>query len=96
MMCSDAGHKKTEWTAGGAKMLPDRFPFVSVVALIACVMAFVCAPPIAYPQETPVHFTDPALKAAIEEELGVTDPTPTEMMELRRLTAREKGIADLD
>ncbi|MBN1507022.1 MAG: hypothetical protein JW955_09255 [Sedimentisphaerales bacterium] len=35
--------------------------------------------------EDPVHFSDPKLKAAVEEELGFSDPTPTDMLGLTSL-----------
>ncbi len=38
---------------------------------------------------------DAALKAAIEAELGVVDPTPTDMLGLSTLTANSVGIVDL-
>ncbi len=48
----------------------------------------------------PVHFRDPALKAAVEETLGILDPTPTDMLGLTHLIANGQftggmGIADL-
>jgi hypothetical protein len=50
--------------------------------------------------EDPVHFADPALKAAVEETLGVFDPSPTDLLGLTSLIAeglyaRGAGIADL-
>lgn len=42
-----------------------------------------------------VHFEDPALKAAVEEALGVTDPTEADMLNLEELGASGLGIADL-
>jgi hypothetical protein len=37
--------------------------------------------------EQPVYFADPKLKAAVETELWITDPTPTEMLGLTDLHA---------
>jgi len=43
----------------------------------------------------PVYFADENLKAAVEEALGVIDPTPADMLELIELEAKERGIANL-
>jgi len=45
--------------------------------------------------ESPVEIPDPGLKAAIEDELWVTDPTPTDMLGLTYLVALYRQIADL-
>jgi len=51
--------------------------------------------------ETPVKIPDPVLKAAIEEELGTPDPTPTDMLGLAELRCVQnwdmwsEGISDL-
>ncbi len=45
--------------------------------------------------EEPVHFSDPHLKAAVAEELWVSDPTPTDMLALTSLTCIDDGISDL-
>ena len=51
--------------------------------------------------EEPVHFADDKLKAAIEDELWVYDPTPTDMLDLVTLTSirtfgtQASGISDL-
>ena len=37
--------------------------------------------------EDPVYFADANLKAAVESELGITDPTPTDMLALTILDA---------
>jgi parallel beta-helix repeat protein/predicted outer membrane repeat protein len=42
-----------------------------------------------------VHFADPSLKAAVEEKLGISDPTPADMMDLTELHATNRGIVDL-
>jgi hypothetical protein len=43
----------------------------------------------------PVSFRAPALKAAVEAQLHVTDPTPADMLKLAYLVAAEKHIDDL-
>ncbi len=45
--------------------------------------------------EDPVHFADAKLKALVEAELGVTDPTPTDMLGLTSLSAYQKGLTSL-
>ena len=45
--------------------------------------------------EEPVYFASGNLKAAVEGELGVSDPTPTEMLELIALDANSRTIDDL-
>jgi hypothetical protein len=45
--------------------------------------------------EDPAYFADPNLKTAVEETLGVSDPTPTDMLALTSLYAVSKGIVDL-
>lgn len=56
---------------------------------------------IAYAQD-PVHFADPNLKEAVEDELFVWDPTPDDMLGLTRLIANgddwrpNSGIASLE
>ncbi len=47
------------------------------------------------PAEEPVHFADPNLRAAVEEELWVLDPTPTDMLGLTSLRAGSLEIEDL-
>ena len=42
-----------------------------------------------------VYFADPALKAAVEEELGIENPTQYDMLMLGGLFARGLGITDL-
>ena len=44
--------------------------------------------------EEPIHLADEGLKAAVEHNLGVTDPTPTDMLSLTSL-ASVREIADL-
>jgi len=43
----------------------------------------------------PVHFADAALKAAVEEELGVTDPNSSDMLRLGGLSAPERRIGSI-
>jgi len=45
--------------------------------------------------EDPVVFADANLKAAVEAALGVTDPTPTDMLNLTQFNAWQKGITNL-
>jgi internalin A len=45
--------------------------------------------------ENQVYFADPNLKAAVEARLGVSDPTPSEMLDMTSLDADNKGIFDL-
>lgn len=45
--------------------------------------------------EGPVFFRDPQLKACVEAHLGVTDPTPTDMLHLTELICTGSGIFDL-
>jgi Leucine-rich repeat (LRR) protein len=43
----------------------------------------------------PVNFPDANLKAAVESKLGITDPTPTDMLLLTILIAENSGINDI-
>ena len=45
--------------------------------------------------EEPVDFASANLKAAVEGQLGVSDPTPTDMLKLTFLDANSRTIADL-
>ena len=45
--------------------------------------------------EEPVYFADANLKAAVEEELWLTNPTPTDMLRLTSLRANDRGISSL-
>ncbi|MBW1823862.1 MAG: leucine-rich repeat domain-containing protein [Deltaproteobacteria bacterium] len=45
--------------------------------------------------EDPVCFVDANLKAAVESALGISDPTPTDMLSLTNLNANDRGIVDL-
>lgn len=46
--------------------------------------------------EVPVHFVDSNLKAAVEDALWMSDPTPTDMLGLTSLKAASRGIANLE
>jgi len=43
----------------------------------------------------PVHFADANLKALVEAQLGVSDPSPEDMRNLTTLYAQQAGISDL-
>ena len=45
--------------------------------------------------EDPVVFANAALKAEVEHDLGVSNPTPTDMLGLTELYINYKGISDL-
>ena len=45
--------------------------------------------------EDPVYFVDASLKAAVEDALGISDPTPTDMLSLTSLNGYFSGINDL-
>jgi choice-of-anchor C domain-containing protein len=45
--------------------------------------------------EAPVHFADADLEAAVEAALGISDPTPADMLTLTELTANGSGITNL-
>ncbi len=47
------------------------------------------------PAEEPVHFADDNLKTAVEQALGVNDPTQTDMLALTWLYAHDLRISDL-
>lgn len=51
--------------------------------------------PVAVKAEDPVVFADANLKAAVEAALGISNPTPTDMLGLTSLYADRKGIGDL-
>jgi len=66
----------------------------SMVKVYLCVMGMVLG--IGVPgQAAPVNIPDVNLKAAIETELGVTDPEPDDMLALTYLNASNKNITDL-
>lgn len=58
---------------------------------VILVCAFVC--PVRAAE--PVFFADPALKAEVEEQLGITDPTPTDMLGLFSLDCSGRNITSL-
>lgn len=58
------------------------------LGLLLCLANWVCA-------QTPVCFPDDKLKAAVEAELWVVDPTPEDMLGLTQLYAGDDGITDL-
>ena len=45
--------------------------------------------------QEPVEFADPELRAAVERWLGVSDPTPGDMLALTSLVAERQGIVNL-
>jgi len=45
--------------------------------------------------QAPVYFADANLKAAVESQLGISDPTPTDMRSLTSLDTNNSGIEDL-
>ena len=45
--------------------------------------------------EDPVYFADETLKAAVEEALWVSNPTPTDMLQLTSLSAGSCGIQSI-
>ncbi len=47
------------------------------------------------PPEDTVYFADPILKALVEAQLGVTNPTIADMVFLKELSAAGRGISDL-
>jgi hypothetical protein len=66
--------------------------FMNAARLVFCVLLLVAGPAWA---QAPVHFADPKLKAAVEEALWVSDPTPTEMLGLAGLYVNSKGLTSL-
>jgi hypothetical protein len=57
------------------------------------VLSLLCAVNVAGAEE-PVYFADANLKAAVESSLGVSNPTPTQMLELTYLWVTYKAIAN--
>ena len=53
---------------------------MKLVALMSCFMCVVMVGPVY--AETPISIPDPILKEAIEDNLQVLDPTPTDMLDL--------------
>ena len=66
----------------------------SGIAVVAFVLLIASSASIAAQQE-PVEFADANLKAAVERALGVSDPTPGDMLGLTRLEARHRAIVNL-
>lgn len=58
---------------------------VAVVVTISCLAS----------AQAQVYFADPSLKTVVEEELGVSDPTPIDMLALRTLDSKQGQIFDL-
>ena len=58
-------------------------------------MLLVCPPMGRVWAEDPVYFADPRLKAAVEDALWVSDPTPTDMLGLTSLNAGSRLIESL-
>ncbi|UCF15087.1 MAG: leucine-rich repeat domain-containing protein [Phycisphaerales bacterium] len=67
---------------------------ISLIELMKLMSIALCLFGTAAGQE-PVSFADPRLKASVEENLGVVDPTPTDMLRLTQLYAAGKGIENL-
>jgi len=66
-----------------------------ILGLLVVVTALTLCLPQMASAEDPVRFGDANLKAAVEAELGKTDPTPNDMLALTRLHAEARKIADL-
>jgi len=62
---------------------------IGIVSIVGTASGQIIAP------SDPVYFADPNLKTAVEAELGITNPTATEMLALTDLTANDKGIIGL-
>lgn len=65
-----------------------------MTALRSSILALLLLPVHAAAQ-TPVHFADANLKAAVEAQLGKANPTPTDMLNLLYLRAVVRDISDL-
>jgi len=68
---------------------------MKVCQTIICLLATLLIAAPAAKAEDPVRFADPVLEAAVETQLGVTDPKPSDMLALTSLSASYLGIADL-
>ena len=62
---------------------------------VSLIMIFVTAISYTALAEEPVYFADASIKQAVEEALGVTDPSPIDMLGLTSLSARNRGISNL-
>lgn len=67
-----------------------RISFVMLLGLIGFVSLA-----IGEDQSEPVYFADANLKAAVEDALGISDPTIIDMLELSELLAYDQDIASL-
>ena len=68
------------WHKGGNTF---RFGSAATILSVLTICGLVTAETKA---EEPVYFADPNLEAAVEEELGIPNPTPTDMLALTSLT----------
>lgn len=66
----------------------------NVLKSVCSLLAVLAVTHAAFSEEA-VHFDDANLKAAVEAELGRTDPTPADMLALTELSAAGRGIIDL-
>jgi internalin A len=82
-------------------MTPARIsPSMRAISLliVICLAGFSAQARYGNDQETPedpVNFADPILKALVEAQLGVTNPTVADMVFLKELNAAGRGISDL-
>ncbi len=67
---------------------------MNVLKSVCFLVAVLVVTQVAFSEE-PVHFDDANLKAAVEAELGRTDPTPGDMLALTELRAAGSDIIDL-
>jgi hypothetical protein len=65
-----------------------------VAAIVVALVGLAALSHVAMAQD-PVYFPDANLKAAVESELGIPDPTPTDMLLLTSLSAVNRQIVDL-
>ena len=70
---------KVSFLLAEIKALASLLTFVGLFGLTQLAMA-----------EDPVYFADANLKAAVESELGISDPTPTDMLLLTDLSASSR------
>jgi len=75
-VCIDSGHPSNSL---GEELFPNG-GLINMGAYGGTPQASVSSP-----TEGPIYFTDANLKAAVEQALGITDPTPTDMLVLTRL-----------
>ncbi len=59
------------------------------------IVVLMAAMPVLALAEEPVYFADAKLKARVMAALGITDPTPTDMLGLTSLTCTHKNFADI-